>query len=320
MTEYKPHQSRNATATSGKGRRKTTKQSISMQRVASQLPLEMARLRLRTRFQTKFPNVAITAVKKQPPVMAAKNDPSSSNNKLEHLEAARQRLRSRLAQKFPLVTTHPSTCSGTMATEYRSPKQEPDSFVPKDQQHQHDGAVSSPLLEAARHRIHERFQKKFLPDFQDFPTSVDEALESLQRSRRRRRMLVLRVYSSRWSDNNAVVITSATAPYPIVQVNHAWEQLCGYTQAQAVGQTFHSLGIQDGSFTQRHHTDMLAQKLQRRERAALHLTNAAADGHLFQNYLRVAPLVDHRQSNQVTHFIGVLQDDTSSRMKKQQSM
>ena len=39
----------------------------------------------------------------------------------------------------------------------------------------------------------------------------------------------------------AIVVTEATAPFRIVQVNAAWEDLCGYTFREAKGKTLGSL-------------------------------------------------------------------------------
>lgn len=145
----------------------------------------------------------------------------------------------------------------------------------------------------ARQRIHERFTDNF-PDFKGFPVTVD----NLQRV----------ISSTDWGQSNAVVVTSSTAPYPITHVNKAWEGLCGFTEEQVRGKTFRSLGIQ-GDFTDANAIQALSRKLSGKERAAVHLTNAAKDGTLFRNYLRVAPLYSN---DEVTHFIGVLQAEQQS--------
>ena len=234
--------------------------------------LEAARLRLRTRFYANFPSIA-----KRPTALNPAAVERCKN--LDHLEAARQRLHSRFVEKFQVSASLPMTSK----VSYRSDQQEP------------LGSLSSVYLEAARHRTRNRFQKKFRPNFDDFPVSVDMALKDM--------------HSTDWGRQRAIVVTSAEPPFRILQVNKAWEDLCGFTQDQAVGQTFGSLGIQ-GPFTK--HADVLDQHLHRKERVAMHLTNATADGKLFQNYLSVAPLVDS-SSKQVTHFIGVLQDDIPTR-------
>ena len=248
-----------------------------MECAARKLLLEMARLRLRTGFHAKFPSVAKQAVSS-----AVVNGPAMTHeSKLEHLEAARQRLRGRLASKFATV-----------------PEVEP-SFGTKRSVIQESPLLDGTApLKAARLRISERFQRKFQPNFTGFPDTIDEAKKSL--------------FSEAWGATHAAVVTTSNAPYKIVMVNPAWEELCGFSQRAAYGKTFKSLGI-IGSFTEPGIQAALNNKLERAERGSFQLTNAGHDGRMFSNYLRVAPLRDEA-SNQVTHFIGVLQDTGTRKM------
>ena len=54
------------------------------------------------------------------------------------------------------------------------------------------------------------------------------------------------VWHESHTSSHAMVVTTAASPHTIVHVNPAWSQLCGYTAAQAYGQTF---GIVQGPAT-----------------------------------------------------------------------
>lgn len=238
--------------------------------------LEQARNRLRQRFEAKFLDALKEPPFKPTVAMSAMLNPIQSTSK-DSLEEARLRIRQRFNDKFPLTHTDPSV----RAVEHES-FQEMASPTDNDQEY----------LEATRKRIHQRFNNKF-PDFKSFPVTVD-GLQHVIRD-------------TEWGRSNAVVVTSAKPPYPITHVNKAWEGLCGFSEYEVCGKTFRSLGIQ-GDFTESSAVNTLAKKLSDKERAAVHLTNAAKDGTLFQNYLRVAPLYDN---DEITHFIGVLRAQES---------
>jgi len=160
-----------------------------MERAAVKLPLEMARLRLRMRFQTKFPRVstaaASAAVKKQGAAPSAVMMAYAANqngdfvgssthkiNSLEHLEEARERLRSRLVRKFPVVHTSPKTQA-----------QEVPTTLQMADHHHHQAGATSLHLEAARLRIRERFQCKLLPPNVPPTRRLNTMLQSLTNSR-----------------------------------------------------------------------------------------------------------------------------------------
>lgn len=243
----------------------------------SSVHLEEARLRLRERFLSKFFDT-LTMKEPQPPP-ASYIEPrfkvlSSKRSNNEPLEEARLRIRQRFLEKFPFDKAVSSDAIGNQASAPNMANRS-DEKTPE-------------YLEQARLRIRERFQDKF-PDFSAFPESV----ETLQHG----------IHDTDWGRANAIVVTSSTWPYPILGVNEAWEDLCGFTEDQVRGKTFHSLGI-TGDFTEADSIRALSKKLANEEQAAVHLTNATKDGTLFRNYLRVAPLYT---KDEITHFVGVLQ-------------
>ena len=101
----------------------------------------------------------------------------------------------------------------------------------------------------------------------------------------------------------AFVITETNAPFRIVDVNTAWEGLCGYSFVECQGKTLGSL--LQGPETNRSAVTAVVSTLLRGEQAGAVLTNYTKDGRPFRNRLRVGPLMD---GDKTTHFIGVLQE------------
>jgi PAS domain S-box-containing protein len=103
--------------------------------------------------------------------------------------------------------------------------------------------------------------------------------------------------------NRAIVITESVKPFRIVNVNKAWEDLCGYAYLEAKDMTL-------GSLLRGPETDTLAgnaifAQLSRGKEAVATLTNYTKDYREFRNRLQVGPLMD---GSNVTHFVGVLQE------------
>jgi PAS domain S-box-containing protein len=103
--------------------------------------------------------------------------------------------------------------------------------------------------------------------------------------------------------SRAIVITEAVKPFRIVDVNKAWEDLCGYSYVEAKGKTL-------GSLLRGPETDTLAgtaliSQLLHGEEAGTTLTNYTKDDRAFRNRIQVGPLMD---GSDVTHFVGVLQE------------
>jgi PAS domain S-box-containing protein len=242
-------------------------------------PLEQARLRIRNRFLAKFP--ASMAQKQSSNGLVDRHATDVPRSQADTpLEQARLRIRNRFLAKFP--------ASSTLAMGKEEKKQSP---VEASLAAANDDKYRN--VEEARNRIRNRFKRKFLPDFEAFPTTLDTAIPAM--------------LHEKWGVTNAAVITSSAPPHRIVCVNSCWEELCGFTSEQATGETFASLGI-EGSFTDRVMSGYLSQKLEKGERVAVHLKNQTKDGKTFANYLRVTPLTDH-STNEITHFLGVLQDE-----------
>jgi PAS domain S-box-containing protein len=102
----------------------------------------------------------------------------------------------------------------------------------------------------------------------------------------------------------AIVVTEAIPPFKVVDVNKAWEDLCGYTFVESKGKTLGDL--LKGPETDTCAATALVFQLMNGEEAGTVLTNYTKSGRKFRNRLRVGPLVD--ESGRTSHFVGVLQE------------
>jgi len=106
------------------------------------------------------------------------------------------------------------------------------------------------------------------------------------------------------SSRRAIVITEKSAPFRVVNVNRAWEDLCGYSYVESKGKSLGEL-LQGPETDQVTATALVSTLLQGEEAGAV-LTNYTKDGRSFRNRVRVGPIYD--ENNSVSHFVGVLQE------------
>ena len=104
-------------------------------------------------------------------------------------------------------------------------------------------------------------------------------------------------------DDRAIVVTEAEIPFRIVNVNTAWEHLCGFTKDECNGKT---LSCIQGHETNQAAVTALMSQLLRGEEAGTVLVNYRKDGSKFLNRLRVGALRDDHDV--ITHFVGVLKE------------
>jgi PAS domain-containing protein len=124
--------------------------------------------------------------------------------------------------------------------------------------------------------------------------------------------------------SRAIVITETTRPFPIVHVNAAWENLCGYTQQEAhgrsLGSLLHGKDTEIANITAMLHPLLVSfHNNHNRDEAILEtgtvITNFTKTGRRFRNRVRIGPLYQEMEAgaaaaetNCATHFVGVLQE------------
>lgn len=117
--------------------------------------------------------------------------------------------------------------------------------------------------------------------------------------------------------DQAIVVTTATAPFHIVHVNLAWEEMCGYTKEEVVDQTLQCIqGKDTNTELVTFHANQLSNATTPEESYRdLYLINYKKDGTAFTNHLTMGAMainndihysVDH--DNKPFLLVGVLQE------------
>jgi PAS domain S-box-containing protein len=119
------------------------------------------------------------------------------------------------------------------------------------------------------------------------------------------------------TSRRAIVVTETTRPFRVVDVNRAWEDLCGYTYVESRGRSLGSLlkGPETDPLTV---TALISQLLRGEEATAL-VTNYTKEGRKFLNRLHVGPLYHQddairpggKEPRRAAYFVGVLSEVTS---------
>jgi PAS domain S-box-containing protein len=144
----------------------------------------------------------------------------------------------------------------------------------------------------------------------DFTTSrphVEELLLSQCQARRHghaRRFLPTTLAEALHETERAVVVTSVDAPHRIIHVNHAWEDLCGYTKQQVLHRTLQliqgpetnpQLVLQAvAEIVQAHQQQGKQQQQQEKD---VYVVNYKQDGSKFINHLTLGPLALYQNTN-----------------------
>ncbi|MCA9263949.1 MAG: response regulator [Planctomycetales bacterium] len=106
---------------------------------------------------------------------------------------------------------------------------------------------------------------------------------------------------------NGIVIVDATQPdFPIIYANQGFEQITGYTAAEAYGRNCRFL---QGEETSRDAISIIHQAVDAKRDCQVTLANYRKDGSLFWNDLHITPV--RNDQGTVTHFIGIQNDVTS---------
>jgi PAS domain S-box-containing protein len=104
-------------------------------------------------------------------------------------------------------------------------------------------------------------------------------------------------------DIRPIVVTSASPPFKIINVNSAWENMCGYKRDEAMNKGLGSL--LHGSETEFEVAKCMVEKLMKGKKySEAVLTNYTKEGRKFQNLVRLKPLCDNGEHC----FVGVLRE------------
>jgi PAS domain S-box-containing protein len=104
----------------------------------------------------------------------------------------------------------------------------------------------------------------------------------------------------------ARVITEARPPFQILHVNQAWQDLCGFTSSEVLGQ---SMTIVQGERTDKSTLKHLRRELAKGQHCSVMVCNYKRSGEPFINFLQVSPVIN--ASGCITHFVGQLEDVSS---------
>jgi len=112
--------------------------------------------------------------------------------------------------------------------------------------------------------------------------------------------------------HDALVVTEKAAPFRIVTVNPAWEQLCGFSKEESVGKT---LSMLQGPETDNAAVTAVIAQMLKGEEAGTEIINYDKSGRKFHNRLSLGSLRSP-VTNETTHFVGLLKevDQSHARM------
>jgi diguanylate cyclase (GGDEF)-like protein/PAS domain S-box-containing protein len=114
---------------------------------------------------------------------------------------------------------------------------------------------------------------------------------------------------------SGVTIADARAPdMPLVYVNHAFEQMTGYSARDCLGRNCRFL---QGGDREQHGVEGVRHAIERGREARVLLRNYRRDGSMFWNELYMAPVLD--ADGILTHFVGI-QTDVSDQHRYQQEL
>lgn len=112
------------------------------------------------------------------------------------------------------------------------------------------------------------------------------------------------------NDQRPIVITTNESPFRVVDVNSAWEGLCGYHREEAIGRNLGSL--LQGPDTNIAVANELVRSLKQNGISETVITNYAKNGRRFENHIQIGKVtaVDDSDvaSSHDAYFVGVLRD------------
>jgi PAS domain S-box-containing protein len=142
---------------------------------------------------------------------------------------------------------------------------------------------------------------------------LDDDLKQALMEQQRAKDELPKTLSEALSDERPIVITSAKSPFTVVDVNAAWEGLCGYKREEALHRNL-------GDLLQGPETDVataadMVRYLKRDQFSRTVLTNYTKTGRKFQNRITVGVVsssgddaAERKDGASTLYFVGVLED------------
>jgi PAS domain S-box-containing protein len=106
------------------------------------------------------------------------------------------------------------------------------------------------------------------------------------------------------ADSRPIVITSASSPFTVVDVNEAWVGLCEYSREEALHQNL--VDLLQGPETDTQVTQQMVSRLKREAYSEAFVTNYAKSGRKFQSHVQVGRLV--ADDGSAEFFVGILEE------------
>uniref|UniRef100_A0A7S4JA69 PAS domain-containing protein n=2 Tax=Guillardia theta TaxID=55529 RepID=A0A7S4JA69_GUITH len=104
---------------------------------------------------------------------------------------------------------------------------------------------------------------------------------------------------------NAMVITSADKPYPVIYANKKWSEYTGYPLKEIRGK---SLSILQGRKTCQSRIRLLSEALEQRKPVEVSVVNYKRDGKAFLNHLTILPLWSE-ELGRISSFLGIMKPE-----------
>jgi PAS domain S-box-containing protein len=106
-------------------------------------------------------------------------------------------------------------------------------------------------------------------------------------------------------EDDAIIVTTASAPHSIVHVNHAWEVLCGYSKKDVLNKT---LSVIQGRDTNTELAERTVDRLVKTKNPQdMYLINYKKSGEAFTNHVSLGYLKLNNETPDVEFLVGILQ-------------
>jgi len=152
---------------------------------------------------------------------------------------------------------------------------------------------------------------------------IDDKILKAVRERQSLKQTLPKTMNDALNDKRPIVITTAESPFQVVDVNSAWESLCGYRRDEAIGRNLGSL--LQGPDTNMKSANKLVHSLKENGFSETLITNYTKNGRRFENHIQIGVIPpaaegDISSSSNDAFFVGVLHDISESNNKKVTTM